>query len=249
MDVVTKKFRYYGCEVLLHVPYSPDWVHRLPLNTKVKKTLCVDVFLLWKSFLPTVPELFDTWIQGLDKKQWKQFDSSSEMALFTGTQHLCTFSIVAAFYLSAFAKCLEGVVHHQRLHLYWRSVFTSYGMDKFMSCVAPGPSSGSLTLAKRSQSHGFISGECGGCSRISHCQRRKRFVTAAVVCDSLHCHEEWWGSVPPSVPTCFTQSLKTFLCTMTSCLFIQERCSSFVNMVLVCSHCPYENQRSTHCSR
>ena len=31
-----------------------------------------------------------------------------------------------------------------------------------------------------------------------------------------HCHEEWLCSVPPSVVTCFTQSLKTFLCTTTS---------------------------------
>ena len=37
------------------------------------------------------------------------------------------------------------------------------------------------TLAKRSWSHGLISGEYGACSRISHCQRRKRSVTAAVV--------------------------------------------------------------------
>ena len=32
-------------------------------------------------------------------------------------------------------------------------------------------------------------------------------------------------------------------------ILIQERCSSFVNMVLERSHNPYENQRSTHCSR
>ena len=38
------------------------------------------------------------------------------MALFTGVQHLCTFSIVAP-HLSPFAKCLEGVLHHQRRSL------------------------------------------------------------------------------------------------------------------------------------
>ena len=42
------------------------------------------------------------------------------------------------------------------------------------------PLSGSLTLAKRSQSHGLIFGEYGGCSRNFHYQRRNRSVTAAV---------------------------------------------------------------------
>ena len=45
---------------------------------------------------------------------------------------------------------------------------------------------------------------------------------------------------------CFMQSLKTFLCTTT--ILIQERCSSFINMVLWRSHYPYESQCSTHCS-
>ena len=43
------------------------------------------------------------------------------------------------------------------------------------------PRSGSFTLAKRSQSHGLISSEYGGCSRISHFQRRKRTVTGSAV--------------------------------------------------------------------
>ena len=43
------------------------------------------------------------------------------------------------------------------------------------------PCSGSFTLTRRSQSHGLISGEYGGCFRISHSQRRKRSVTAAAV--------------------------------------------------------------------
>ena len=70
-------------------------------------------------------------------------------------------------------------------------------------------------------------------------------------CDSLHCHDEWWSSVPPSIAICFTQSLKTLFCTTTSCHYdlIQKRCSTFVNMVVGRSHYPYESQRSTHCSR
>ena len=46
------------------------------------------------------------------------------MALFTWVQHLCTFNILSP-YSSPFVKCLEGVVHHQRVHLCWCSVLTS----------------------------------------------------------------------------------------------------------------------------
>ena len=60
--------------------------------------------------------------------------------------------------------------------------------------------SGTFTLAKKSWSHGLISVEYGGCSWISHCQRRKRSVSAAVWLLAL----SWkrWGSVPPSVVVC-----------------------------------------------
>ena len=30
-------------------------------------------------------------------------------------------------------------------------------------------------------------------------------------CNSLYCHEEWWGSVPSSVATCYTQSPENVL--------------------------------------
>ena len=52
-----------------------------------------------------------------------------------------------------------------------------YSTDKFFSCVV----SGSFTLVKISQSHGLVLGEYGACFRVSHCQRRKRSVTAAAV--------------------------------------------------------------------
>ena len=39
-------------------------------------------------------------------------------------QHLCTFNIVAPRYLLHSDKCLEGVVHHQRVHLRWCSLLT-----------------------------------------------------------------------------------------------------------------------------
>ena len=67
-------------------------------------------------------------------------------------------------------------------------------------------------------------------------------------CDSLHYHEEWWGSVPPNA----SRSPWKYFCVLrlrATSIFIQGHCSSFVNMVLGRSHCLYESQRSTHCSR
>ena len=72
------------------------------------------------------------------------------MALFTGVQHLCTFIIVAP---SPFAKCFEGVVHHQRLHLCW-----CFRIDRPIERISSSlvlywvPRSGSFILAKRSNS-------------------------------------------------------------------------------------------------
>ena len=51
------------------------------------------------------------------------------------------------------------------------------------------------------------------------------------------------------IATCFTQSLKTFLCTKTLCHFNFDPGTLLVNMILGCTHCPYERQRFTHCSR
>ena len=62
VDVVTKKLRDYGWEVLPHALYSPDM--SLPdfyLFPKLKEPMRGrHFFLLWKSFIPTLPKLFDT---------------------------------------------------------------------------------------------------------------------------------------------------------------------------------------------
>ena len=63
-------------------------------------------------------------------------------------------------------------------------------------------------------------------------------------CDTLHCHGEWWGSVPPSA----LHNPWKHSCVLRPCavlILIQEHCSSFVNMVLWRSHYPYESHRST----
>ena len=56
---------------------------------------------------------YKSWIKRMQKK--KKIDIS-DIALFTGVQHICTFNIVALLFIT-FAKCMEGVVHHQQAHL------------------------------------------------------------------------------------------------------------------------------------
>ena len=58
------------------------------------------------------------------------------MALFTGVQYLYTCNIVAP--LSPFTNCLEGVVHHQPVHLCWCSLLTTayHGKVYFLCCTA-----------------------------------------------------------------------------------------------------------------
>ena len=55
VDVVTKKLRNYGWELLPHEPYSPDMIHQTWTYSHSLKDLCMNVFLLHKSFLPMVP--------------------------------------------------------------------------------------------------------------------------------------------------------------------------------------------------
>ena len=73
-----------------------------------------------------------------------------------------------------------------------------YSWDKFISCVVPGPSQWFFLFGEEiviARIH-WVSTEdvpespIAGGSRDLWQQQR---------CDSLHCHEEWWGSVTPSV--------------------------------------------------
>ena len=64
-------------------------------------------------------------------------------------------------YLSPFTKCLEGFVHHQRVHFRWCFVHTALGHGYFFPCVVPD--------------------EYGGCSEIAHYQQLKRSVTTTTV--------------------------------------------------------------------
>ena len=78
--------------------------------------------------------IYTVWI----KSNGIKFDIS-EVALFTGVQHLCTFNIVASL-LSPSSKCLGGVVHLTASIFVNIPYWLPYSMDKFISCVVPGPS-------------------------------------------------------------------------------------------------------------
>ena len=100
-------------------------------------------------------------------------------------------------YLSPFANCLEVVVvHHQPSIfvdvLYWQS----YSMDKFISCVVPGSSQWFFYFGEEI----VIAWTHIGWVRWMF--QNLLLPTANAVgpwqqqwWDSLHCQEEWWGSV------------------------------------------------------
>ena len=82
--------------------------------------------------------------------------------------------------LLSFAKCLEGVVHHQCFHLSWCSVLTSLKDGKIHLSSCTGYRAVVFSLWRRYHNSMDSLNEYGGCSRISHCQRRKSSVIAAV---------------------------------------------------------------------
>ena len=58
-----------------------------------------------------------------------------------------------------------------------------------------------------------------------------------------------YGNAASSYVSCSPGKDSCVLRHRATSILIQERCSTFVNMVLVRSHYPYESQRSTHCGR
>ena len=165
------------------------------------------------------------------------------MALFTGVQHLCTFNIVPLPLIYPLLPNVWKVSYTIRASifvdvLYW----WPYSTDKFISCVVLGPSQWFFHFGEEiviAWTHRVIVVDVPE-SPIANSARgpwqKQR-------CDFLHCHEEWWGSVPQSA----SHSPWKYSCVPS--IVIQEHCSSFVNMVLGLSHHLYESQRSTHCSR
>ena len=90
-----------------------------------------------------------------------------------------------------------------------------YSTDKYMYCILPDPSQWFFHFGVIAWTHRLSTVDIPESTISSDARgswQQKRF-------DSLHCRKEWWVSVPPSVAICFTQPMKTFLCTTTSCHF------------------------------
>ena len=74
-----------------------------------------------------------------------------------------------------------------------------YSTDKFNSCVVPGPSQWFFLLWRKDRNR-------MDSYRVSTADVPEASIASGArgpwqqqQCDTLHCHEEWWGSVPPSV--------------------------------------------------
>ena len=120
------------------------------------------------------------------------------MALFTGVQHLYTFNIVPPLIYHLLPNVWK-VSYTISLSvfvdiLYW----LSHSMDKFISCVVPGPSQWFFHFGEE-----IVIAWTHRVSTVdvpeSHIASGARGPWQQQLCDSLHCYEGWWDSVPPSV--------------------------------------------------
>ena len=138
------------------------------------------------------------------------------MASFTGVQHLCTFNIVTPLIYQLLPNVWKCRTPSARPSLLMFSIDRPIARINSSLVLYRVPRSGSFTLTRSNRMDSYRVStvdvpESPSTSGVRGPWQQRR--------DSLNYHEEWWGFVPPSVATCFTQSLKTFLCTTTSCHF------------------------------
>ena len=103
------------------------------------------------------------------------------MALFTGEQHLYTFSIVAPLIYHTLANVWKASYTISVSILVDVLYLPFYNKDKFISCVVPDPSQCFFHFGEEIIIARTLLGEYGGCSRFSHFQRHKMSMTAAAV--------------------------------------------------------------------
>ena len=100
----------------------------------------------------------------------------SDIALFTGI-HLCTVNIVAPLFITFCQMFGRRRTPSARPYLLMFCIYHPIARISSSLVLYRVPRSGSLWR----RVHGLISGEYGGCTRISHCQQRKGSVTEAAV--------------------------------------------------------------------
>ena len=113
------------------------------------------------------------------------------MALFTGVQHLSTFNVVTPPLFTTFCQISVSIFVDV---MYW----PPYGMDKVHLLCCTGSLAVVLSLWWRDHNH-------TDSYRVSKVDVQESPIASGARvpwqqqrCDSLHCHEEWWGSLPQS---------------------------------------------------
>ena len=150
-------------------------------------------------------------------------------------------------YLSSFSKCLGDVIHHQRVHLCW----PPYSTDKFISCVVPGPSQWFFHYGEEIVISWTYIGWVWWMFQnlpLPVVQEVRDSSSGVTPCIVMKNNGVMYHQVPPNA----SRSPKQHSCVLrhrATSILIQERCSSFVNMVWGHTHYSYESQRFIHCSR
>ena len=120
------------------------------------------------------------------------------MALFTGVQHLCTFNIVTT-YLSPLPNVWKASYTISASILVDVPYWPPYSTAKFLSCVVPGPSQWFFHFGEEIVIAWTHIGWVQWMFQNLSLPAVQEFPWQQQWCDSLHCHEEWWGYVSPSV--------------------------------------------------
>ena len=172
------------------------------------------------------------------------------MDLFTGVQHLYTFNIVALLIYHLLPNVWKALYTNSASIIVDVPYWPPYITDKLIFCGVPGPSQWffhfgeKIVIQQGSKELNCVDLHGGRPVRrlswTASLPSRNALTHRATVrygnASSTHASRSPWKR------SCVLRSRATLI-------LIQERWSSFVNMVLGRSHYPYESQRSTHCSR
>ena len=119
------------------------------------------------------------------------------MALFTRVQHLCTFNIFAPFIYHLLPNVWKASYNISTSIIVDVPYWPPYSKDKFTSCVVLGLSQWFFHFGKEIIIAWTPIGWVWWMFQTLPLPVPKRSVKQQ--CDFLHCHEELWGSIPPSV--------------------------------------------------
>ena len=177
----------------------------------------------------------------------------SDMALFTRVQHLCTFNIVAPLIYHLFPNVWKTSYTISASIFIDVPYWPPRSMGKFISCVVAGPSQWFFHFDEETVIAWTHIGSVWWMFQNLPLPAAQEVIDTAAV---------WLLALPWRMMGFCTTKYRRFLLSAShnpwkhcvlrlraTSILIQERCSSFANIVFGRSHSPYESQRSTHCSR